>query len=351
MARHRANHRYRRLAVSLAVSIVVILAGLAFMDTLTGNLVVQKLLWPLSRLMMFITIGLLAGQVIEASGWTRTFAVLASPVFRFGHLPPQCGAAFTAAFVSGVTSNAMLLDFFKEGKIGKRELFLSNFINQFPAFFLHLPTTFFIVMPLTGWAGGLYFMLTFSALLVRTLLLLIYGHFSLSAGRDGTLPAPKEGKGDTEKSGPTGWEVIKARFPQRITNVAVFVVPIYVAIFMVNHMGAFDMARNWLARFFVSTFMPMEALSLVILSFAAEFTSGFAAAGALLQAGVLTVKQTTLALLVGNIIAFPIRAIRHQLPRYMGIFSPKMGLQLLIMGQGFRVLSLMVVGGVYFVFG
>jgi hypothetical protein len=95
----------------------------------------------------------------------------------------------------------------------------------------------------------------------------------------------------------------------------------------------------------------MESLSVVILSFAAEFTSGFAAAGALLDAGVLTVKQTVLALLVGNVLAFPIRALRHQLPRYMGIFSPKMGTQLLLMGQGLRVTSIIMMGVLYYFVG
>ena len=90
---------------------------------------------------------------------------------------------------------------------------------------------------------------------------------------------------------------------------------------------------------------------MVVLSFAAEFTSGFAAAGALMDAGVLTVKQTVMALLIGNIVAFPIRALRHQLPRYMGIFSPRMGLQILLLGQGFRILSLIIVGVIYFYIG
>ena len=125
-------------------------------------------------------------------------------------------------------------------------------------------------------------------------------------------------------------------------------VPIYTLVFMVNAMGGFDAARQWLARFVVTSVLPMESLSVVILSFAAEFTSGFAAAGALMEAGVLTVKQTVIALLAGNIVAFPIRALRHQLPRYMGIFSPAMGLQLLLLGQGLRVISLMVVGVVYY---
>ena len=91
-------------------------------------------------------------------------------------------------------------------------------------------------------------------------------------------------------------------------------------------------------------FVPVEALSLVVLSFAAEFTSGFAAAGALLREGVVTTQQAVLALLIGNIVAFPIRALRHQIPRLMGIFAPKMGLQLLLLGQGSRVASLILVG-------
>ena len=69
-----------------------------------------------------------------------------------------------------------------------------------------------------------------------------------------------------------------------------------------------------------------------------------------MDAGVLTIKQTVIALIAGNIVAFPIRALRHQLPRYMGIFSPAMGLQLLLLGQGLRVVSLILVGVVYYYF-
>jgi hypothetical protein len=95
--------------------------------------------------------------------------------------------------------------------------------------------------------------------------------------------------------------------------------------------------------------VPVEALSLVVLGFAAEFTSGFAAAGALLQEGVLTVNQPVLALLIGNITAFPIRALRHQLPQLMGIFTPKLGFQMLMLGQGFRIASLALAGALYYV--
>lgn len=327
---------------------LVLAAGLLLIPDISVRQIGTRLLWPLTRLMIFIALGLFIGQVIEASGWTRTLAVVARPLFRFGNLGDRCSAAFTAAFFSGVTANAMLLDFYREGTISRRQLFLSNFVNQLPAYFLHLPTTFFIVIPLTGKAGAMYFLLTFAAAVLRTVLFLFYGHLGLqgpaaSAGSpSGKIPAGEK------KSWTAIAKAVKERLPRRLARIAVYVVPIYMAVFMANAAGLFQMMRQAMAGYVVTTFMPMESLSVIILSFAAEFTSGFAAAGALLDAGVLTVKQTVLALLIGNILAFPIRALRHQLPRYIGIFAPRMGTQILLLGQGFRITSLIVVGMIYY---
>ncbi len=348
MAHKTTRPKYKILIVSLSFSVLILAAGMLAIEGLTGGMVLSRLIWPLSRLMFFIGVGLVAGQIIEASGWTRILASLAAPLFRFANLGDRCAAAFTAAFFSGVAANAMLLDYYKEEKITRGQLFLTNFINQAPAYFLHLPTTFFIVIPLTGWAGALYFLITFLAMVFRTLLFFIYGRLAPGArpGNGEEVEAPRAS--GSKKPAKGAWERIKARFPARITGIAIYVLPIYVIVFLLTAMGLFDMARQWLAGYVVTAFVPVESLSVVILSFAAEFTSGFAAAGALLDAGVLTTKQTVLALLIGNIVAFPIRALRHQLPRYMGIFSPKMGVQLLLMGQAFRISSLIITGVGYY---
>ena len=342
---------YTALTVSMLLSIVMVGWGWTSLESLTADRMVGRLLWPLMRLLVFITLGLVVGQTIEATGWTRRLAVVAAPLFRFSNLGDRCSAAFTTAFFSGVAANAMLLGFLKEAKITRRQLFLGNLMNHLPAYFLHLPTTFFIVIPLTGWAGALYFLLTFVALILRTLLVMVYGRLfcELDPAAETTVDRTHPQESSRRQAGDL-FRAITRRLPGRLTRIAVYVVPIYTLVFMVNAMGGFDTAREWLARFVVTRVLPVESLSVVILSFAAEFTSGFAAAGALMEAGVLTVKQTVIALLAGNVVAFPIRALRHQLPRYMGIFSPSMGLQLLLLGQALRVVSLVAVGVIYFFF-
>ena len=349
MARKKDKPILIPLLLSFSISAALLIAGLMLSHDLSLPIIFARLLWPLLRLMLFITIGLVIGQTIESLGWTKTLAVLARPLFRFGKLGNHCSAAFTAAFFSGVTANAMLLDFFKEGKITREQLFLSNFINQLPAFFLHLPTTFFIVIPLTGWAGALYFLITFFAVILRTILFVFYGHFRITSKTDAQVDETKKpAENSAGRKLQSVWQKIKSQLPRRIAAIAIYVVPIYILVFVLNSLGIFKVLREGLAGYVVTAFLPMESLSVIILSFAAEFTSGFAAAGALLDAGVLTVKQTVIALLIGNVLAFPVRALRHQLPRYIGIFSPKMGTQILLLGQGFRISSIIVVGVVFY---
>ncbi|MBW2100887.1 MAG: nucleoside recognition protein, partial [Deltaproteobacteria bacterium] len=196
-----------------------------------------------------------------------------------------------------------------------------------------------------------YFAITLTATLLRTVAFLVFGHLHPVLRSISDMGHTQPGMGRTNKHAAGIWQGIRQKLPARIINIAVYVLPVYVLVFVLNSMGLFKLANQLLSQYVVTSIMPMESLSVVILSFAAEFTSGFAAAGALMDAGILTVKQTVLALLIGNVIAFPIRALRHQLPRYIGIFSPKTGTQLLLMGQSFRVISLIIVGYLYYYTG
>ena len=92
-----------------------------------------------------------------------------------------------------------------------------------------------------------------------------------------------------------------------------------------------------------------QAMGIITLHLAAELTAGLAAAGALLQEGVLSHRDIILALLIGNVISSPVRAIRHQFPYYAGIFKPQLATELIFYNQCFRILSLVFVGSIYFI--
>ncbi len=346
MKHRRVKPNYRGLMISLVISITILISGLIGVEALNSARIFKGLMIPLIRLTGFISLGLVFGQYLELSGLTKKLSVLARPLFKFGKLGDRCGSAFTTAFVSGVAANGMLLEFYQDGKISKKQIYLTNFVNHLPAYFLHLPTTFFIVIPLTGVAGMIYFGITFLATILRVFLFLLFGNLTLAQPAE--YLTGSSDKKESVKDNREIWSLIKKKLPGRVVKVVIWILPIYILIYVINAAGLFKFLNSALSGFVITRVVPVESLSVVILSFVAEFTSGFAAAGALLDSGVITVKQTVIALLTGNIIAFPIRAIRHQLPRYIGIFSPKMGTGMLLLGQFFRVSSIIFVGVCYY---
>jgi hypothetical protein len=301
----------------------------------------KRILWPLIRLTVFISLGLFAGQIIEAVGWTDRLAVMARPFMRWGHLSDQMGAVFTTAFFSGTAALSMLMTFHQESRMSRREVTLAVLLNTFPSFFLHLPTTFFILLPLVGQAGAIYLLVTFGAALLRLTAVLICTHFMLTA------PTGAYHRKTTKKKRKEILRETGKKFKSRLTNILLIVLPVYLIIVLISDMGFFAWLRKSLASGVSSTLIPIEAMSVVIFSLVAEFTSGYAAAGAMLKSGTLNIFQTVLALLLGNIIAAPVRALRHQMPYYMGIFTPRLGIYLVVASQALRVSSLMMAGVIY----
>lgn len=305
---------------------------------------------PLSRLLVSVSIGLFVGTLIEALQWTRAVAKVAQPLVRLGRLKDVAGASFSLAFFSGAAANTMLAEAYEKGEITRREVMLSNLFNSLPTYFLHLPTLFFIAAPFIGQAAVLYVGLTIGAALLRTLGIVLLGRLTLPPLAEGCVVCllSEDQKWNWRAALDKAWK----RFKRRLPRIVFYTVPIYVAFFFLKRWGAFDALELAMAEHvgFLS-WLPPQAMSIVVFHMAAETTAGYAAAGALVQTGGLTVKELVLALLVGNILSSPVRAIRHQFPYYAGIFKPALALNLIVSNQTLRAVSIALVTLAYAIWG
>jgi hypothetical protein len=305
-----------------------------------------QVILPIIRITLFITLGLFIANFIESLNWTHRLAVFARPLMRIGRLSAVTGASFSVAFFSGVSANTMLAEAFDKGQMTRKELILANLFNSLPRFFLHLPTVFFLTAPLIKMGAILYVGLTFSAAILQTVLVVLAGRMLLPANDGSCATAlPQQGK--------TGWkDAVKKsirRLKKRIVKIMCFMIPVYLLFFLFNRYGLFTAVEGFIAEkaWFLSWLNP-QSLGIVVLHVTAEFSAGLAAAGALLAANSLTVKEVVLALLVGNILSTPIRAIRHQLPYYTGIYSPQLALQLVGISQMARAFCVILVAVGYY---
>ncbi len=318
----------------------------ALLDTL--GLLWQELGSPLARLLIFISIGLMVAGFIEALNWTRKMSVFAAPMIRFGHLSDLTGAAFSMAFFSGVAANTMLSEAYDKGQLSKKELLLANMFNSLPAYFLHLPTTFFLTLPLIKGAAFVYIGLTLGAALLRTLGVAILSHFLLGPENlSGKYGKRAVGKVSFRQAG----QRTIARFKKRIRKIIRLTLPIYIIFFWLSDTGMFQLLEHALTGHLTwLSWLSPKAVSIIALQVAAEFSAGLVAAGALLQDGTMSSQEIILTLLIGNILSSPIRAVRHQFPYYAGIFKPRLALQLIVFSQSFRALSIAFVAVLYYLF-
>jgi len=302
----------------------------------------HSLLWPLARLLLSLALGLLVANCIEALNWTRFLARLAAPLIRVGHLRDVVGASFSMAFFSGMAANSLLAEAVAAGKLSPRELVLANLFNSLPTYFLHLPQMFFVTVPFLGTRTAmLYVGLTLLAAVLRTLIIIAYGHFALPPLPEGCLVCHLGGEAPTwRRALAKAW----TRFVRRIRSMVLFTVPIYVLFHYLAVWGAFAAMEKWLAAHLSGlAWLTPQAVSIVMFQIVAEFSAGLAAAGAMLGAGSLEAREVVLALLVGNILSTPMRAFRHQFPYYAGIFKPALAAKLIVHNQALRAASLIVV--------
>jgi hypothetical protein len=189
--------------------------------------------------------------------------------------------------------------------------------------------------------------LTLFAAFLRTVCILIVGRIVLPGNKEHCVTCRLEENrvGSLSQAFQKAWD----RFQKRIKRILLITVPIYTAVFILNRLGMFNVLEEWLARHVkLLAWLHPESLGVIALQLTAEISAGLAAAGALLDNGSLEVRQVVLALLVGNVVSSPMRAVRHQFPFYAGVFQPKLAAELITYNQIFRTGSIILVGVFYY---
>ena len=308
----------------------------------------HALFWPMLRLLLGLAVGLLIANLLEALRWTRYLARLAAPLARTAHLREVAGASFSLAFVSPAAANGLLSDSHDAGEISGRELMLANLFNSLPAYLVHA-SIFSADLAGAGRArrdlcgaypaGRRRAHRFYRAAVAPPAAAAPAGLSGLQGGR---RHAHGLGRGAAQ-----GLEAFSP--PSAHCKLVYFTVPVYVLMYLLQIYGFFNLAEEWLAAHMGwLSFLKPQAMGIIVLHLAAELGAALGAAGSVLQTGAPSPRDVVLALMVGNILSTPMRAIRHQLPSYTGFFRPALALRLILANQGLRAFSMVLVTLLYY---
>ncbi len=240
-------------------------------------------------------------------GYMERLAEAIGPALqRFG-VSEMAVVSVATCFISPTASYSMLSQAWREGKVDDREVIAISFLNSFPSVFSHL-YAFFIpfVIPVLGFAGVVYTAIRFAIAIVKSLI--------------GLILARRWNAGQSEMK-----EKLKPVSPkENVLRIAMIMAVTYFAVSLLSEYGAFE-------RIDLS-FIPLNPNTLAIA--AVEFFNVRAAvvlAAGFIDAG-LSWKWAVVGLILGNVISFSARAVKHSLPMHISFFG-KFGVKIVLLNS------------------
>ncbi len=248
----------------------------------------------------------LVSYSIKKGYMERLAEAIAPALQRFG-VSEMAVVSVATCFISPTASYSMLSQAWREGKVDDREVIAISFLNSFPSVFSHL-YAFFIpfVIPVLGFAGVVYTAIRFAIAIVKSLI--------------GLILARRWNAGQSEMK-----EKLKPVSPkENVLRIAMIMAVTYFAVSLLSEYGAFERVDL--------SFIPLNPNSLAIA--AVEFFNVRAAvvlAAGFIDAG-LSWKWAVVGLILGNVISFSARVVKHSLPMHISFFG-KFGVKIVLLNS------------------
>jgi len=287
------------------VELLIISAGIAF------NF--------LKRSVSGLLIGIFIAELLIEKGIVEKVSFIGKPFVKLSNLPAECALTFATAFLNTRAANAMLVDFYREGKIGKRELYIASLMNAFPAMVRHWNSLIPVLLATLGRLGLLYFGILVFIGLIQTTVFAVAGKI--------LIKNPRNALAKTKK---TSTPILKTMI------IVTYITALLIAVGFFNHLS--DLVRSFAESL---PFSP-EELS-VALSAMASSIAAYTLGANLLKAGLISEKALIRALLLGSIFA-NITFLRVLIPYYVGLYGPKDGTKLMLISMTTRSVIIAVMG-------
>lgn len=280
--------------------------------------------WYLVSVIPATVIGIVLMELLIELGWVQKLGSLTAPFMRFGHLREEVGVSFLVSFGSPTAGNSMIAELNKKGLIDERETLIASLVTSFPATFIFVRDLLPILIILLGTTGLIYLSIIVFVGFFRTAITLILGRLLLPAKKPVIIQKEIKGKkfgAALRDAISTSWIPLRRIIP----TIAVAAV----IVFQLIDIGFFEMISVYLKGLPALRYLPPEGLPVIAAWFASN-VGAYTIAGKLLTDGILSSKDIVITLLVGRVLSSLVR-LRFTIPYYTGIFSPKLGTQIMLL--------------------
>ncbi|MHC1631459.1 MAG: nucleoside recognition domain-containing protein [Methanotrichaceae archaeon] len=285
--------------------------------------------------MMFF--GLFGAGVLTEMGLMEKLSHKVGPIFAFTRLPEACASTFVVSLGSAVAANTMVARFRDDGCLEDREVVLCAIMNSIPVYVRELFTYQIpIVLPALGLVvGGFYATIFIITAMVKISAVVVLSRLFLEKS---SCQVPNSRP--VEKI-PFQEAVLKAFRKERrlFFRIATIYLVMTTLVFALRDRGAFEVFSVLpLAELFG---IPSESI-VPLTTYVASPIIGISLLGPMIHSNSITPIQAMIVLMLGSMFMLPLFSIKSMLPRYVAIFGPRLGMEIVTFSTGISVLIRLV---------
>ncbi|MCR3883908.1 nucleoside recognition protein [Methanotrichaceae archaeon M04Ac] len=283
-------------------------------------------------ILAMIGLGLFGAGVMTEMGLLGGLSRITRPIFSFTGLPDACASAFVVSLGSAVAANGMVAKFRDEGRLEEKEVVLCAIMNSIPVYLRELFTYQIpIVIPALGLVvGGFYALVFIVTALFKISAVVIMSRLFLGK-RVCSVP---EGIQEERVSFLEAAKRSIRRERRLFLKIAALYVTMTAAVFALRDRGAFDAFGVLpLAEIFG---IPPESI-VPLTTYVASPIVGISLLGPMIASNGISEVQAMIVLMLGSMFMLPLFAARSLLPRYVGLFGPRLGVGIVALSSGMSI--------------
>jgi len=280
---------------------------------------------------------------IMNTGVMKKLSNLLSPILRKLRINPLSISSILTCFFSPTVGYSILAEGLKENKINEKEIIGTSLANSFPSVLSHTFTFFIpVVVPILGWTGILYVLIRLGVALTKTIIGFVY--LSIIS-KDYSFEVPDINKLDKKENAKKSFKST-LRFAKRLIPILFFMMTLVIYL---SKVGFFDYVERFVKP--ITNLLNLNPnVGILALTEIMNVQAAIVMAGGFLNEGILSSKEVLIGLIIGNVLTFSTRYVKHSLPLHVSLFGAKLGTKIVMVNAAITLLlDIIIIAGLLLV--
>ena len=269
----------------------------------------------------------------------KKFSNFLSPILKRLKINPLSISSILTCFFSPTVGYSILAEGLKENKINEKEIIGTSLANSFPSVLSHTFTFFIpVVVPILGWTGVLYVLIRLGVALTKTIIGFIY----LSIISEGcSFEMPEVNKLNKKENAKKSFKST-LRFAKRLIPIMFFMMTLVIYL---SKIGFFDYVERFVEP--ITNLLNLNPnVGILVLTEVMNVQAAIVMAGGFLNENILTSKEVLIGLIIGNVLTFSTRYVKHSLPLQVSLFGAKLGTKIVMINAAITlILDIFIIAG------